>query len=171
MEEEEEEEEEHHDEEKPQSEKEAGLHVLVSNDSDLCSFGEMEWFCIDTVMDSGAADPVAPIEMLDWIPLKESEGSRRGQTWQAAGGEVIPNMGERKVEGYTEEGAAVESIYQVGAISKMLGSVARTCDKGNRVVFEAGGGYIQNLSSGACTQFGREQHSCAQDLGAAAGWP
>ena len=40
----------------------------------------------------------------------------------------------------------------------MLGSVARTCDKGNRVVFEAGGGYIENLKSGACTNFGRESN-------------
>ena len=113
--------EEEEEEKTPESKRNAGLHVLVSNDSDLCSFGEMEWFCFDTVMDSGAVDPVAPIDMLDWLPLEESEGSRRGQTWQAAGGEVIPNLGERKVRGYTEEGVAVESIYQVGGDFQSVG--------------------------------------------------
>ena len=132
---------------------------LFFNDSDLNSLGEKEeWVSIDTVVDSGAADTVAPVDMAPWVPLEASTGSKRGQTWQSACGEVLPNMGERKISGYTEEGEQVQAVYQIAEVSKALGSVSRTCDRGNRVVFEANGGYIENLESGRRTKFHRESN-------------
>ena len=47
---------------------------------------------------------------------------------------------------------------QIAEVSKALGSVSRTCDRGNRVVFEANGGYIENLESGHRTKFNRESN-------------
>lgn len=132
---------------------------LFNNEGILSSMGEQEeWVTLDTVVDSGAADSVAPMEMAYWLPLDPSPGSMRGQTWQSACGEVLPNLGERKIKGYTEEGEPVEAVYQIAEVSKALGSVTRTCDRGNRVVFEADGGYIENLASGRKTRFNRENN-------------
>ena len=132
---------------------------LFANENDLNSLGEKEeWVVLDTVIDSGAADSVAPVDMASWVPLAPSAGSKRGQTWQSACGEVLPNMGERNISGYSEEGEPVELLYQVAEVSKALGSVSRTCDRGNRVVFEANGGYIENLKTGKCTTFNRERN-------------
>ena len=117
-----------------------------------------EWKCVETVVDSGAADTVGPLDLAEWLPLVPSEGSKRGQTWKAAGGEILPNHGEKRVIGMTEEGHEVSTVYQIVEVSKALGSVARVCDKGNRVVFESDGGYIMNLADGRCTQFERKEN-------------
>ena len=37
-----------------------------------------EWITIEVVMDSGAAESVAPADLAPWIPVQESPGSRRG---------------------------------------------------------------------------------------------
>ena len=119
---------------------------------------EPKWVELETVVDSGAADTVAPVDMADWVPLEPSVGSKRGQSWQSASGDVLPNLGERRVGGLTEEGNWVESVYQVAEVSRALGSVSKTCDRGNRVVFEAGSGYIENLKTGLKTNFHRENN-------------
>ena len=65
-------------------------------------------------------------------------------------------MGQRRVQGYDDEGNPVESIYQVGdSISKASGVVSRTCDNNNRVVFEKTHGYIENLDTGVVRTFPR----------------
>lgn len=132
---------------------------LFHSETDLGNLGEGEkWVCLKTVVDSGAADTVAPSDTLSWIKLGPSEGSQRGQTWQVVGGKVLPNYGEKEVCGVTEEGGPIEAVYQIADVAKALGSLSRTSDQGNRVVFEADGGYIENLNSGKCTAFTREEN-------------
>ena len=65
-----------------------------------------EWITIEVVMDSGAAESVAPADMAPWVPIKESEGSRAGKQYLSASGEMLKNLGEKKVEVYTNEGHA-----------------------------------------------------------------
>ena len=140
-------------------EKAGGVLGLFCSESDLNSLGQKEeWVTLDTVVDSGAADTVAPVEMADWLPVQDSLGAKRGQTWQSACGEVLPNLGERRITGFTQEGEQVEAVYQVAEVSKALGSVSKTCDRGNRVVFEASGGYIENLTTGKRTTFNRDNN-------------
>ena len=119
---------------------------------------DYEWECVETVVDSGAADTVGPLDLVGWLPLCPSAGSKKGQTWKVVGGEVLPNLGERRVVGVTDEGHEVSTVYQIAEVGKPLGSVARMCDKGNRVVFEQDGGYIMNLANGWCTQFERKDN-------------
>ena len=118
--------------------------------------GNFEWVEIDTVVDSGAADPVMGTEVADWLPIDDSPGSLRGQTWVSATNDEVHNLGQRKVHGFDDLGNPVESVYQIGdTISTTLGAVSRTCDKGNRVVFEKTGGYIENLDTGVVRTFPR----------------
>ena len=158
------EEEEPADEEEVACEEAGDLLGLFAGEPLLCNMeGEydnldFEWICVETVVDSGAADTVGPMELMGWLPLVPSEGSKRGQTWKAAGGEVLPNLGERRMNGVTEEGHQVSTVYQIAEVGKALGSVARMCDKGNRVVFEADGGYIMNLADGRYTRFERKDN-------------
>ena len=71
---------------------------------------------------------------------------------------MLPNLGERRLIGTTEDGHEVSTVYQIAEVGKALGSVARMCDKGNRVVFEKDGGYIYNLSDGRYTAFERKEN-------------
>ena len=64
-------------------------------------------------------------------------------------------MGEKRTTGVTEEGDAVSMVIQVADVKKALGSVARMCDMGNRVVFESNGGYVMNMADGRYTKFER----------------
>ena len=79
---------------------------------------------IETVIDSGAADSVAPISLAEWLPLEPSQGSVRGQSWKSARGQIIPNQGQRQMQVHTEEGSVVNAFNQVGEVDKPLGPVA-----------------------------------------------
>ena len=66
-------------------------------DEELHGLGQPEWVSIEVVMDSGAAESVAPSDMAPWLPIKESDGSRAGRKNVSASGEVLQNLGEKMV--------------------------------------------------------------------------
>ncbi len=113
-----------------------------------------EWVTIEVVMDSGAAESVAPSDMAPWVPIRESAGSKAGRKYLSASGEVLKNLGEKKVEVFTNEGMPAKATFQVAEVTRPLCSVARVCDQGNVVVFTSSGGYIEN-ERGQRTQFER----------------
>ena len=47
-------------------------------------------------------------------------------------------------------------LFQIADVSKPLVSVSAICERGNRVVFGRGGGFILNLESGEQTPFFRQ---------------
>ena len=57
-------------------------------------------------------------------------------------------MGEKRVRVKTKENIRCGLTFQVAKVKKALASVARICDQGNRVVYEAEEGYIENKKSG-----------------------
>ena len=74
-------------------------HEQVSN------LSEPEWVPIEVVMDSGAAESVAPSSIAPWLKLRESDGSREGREYLSASGETLkigrekPRSGhERRIE-------------------------------------------------------------------------
>ena len=112
-------------------------------DTGLCnavSEGDREWEIIESVVDSGAARSVCPVNMY------KEEGTMRPhngpRTFKVANGTVIPNYGIRQFEGTTDEGHTLELSYNVTEVSNPLDSVSQICDKGNIVVFTKDGGYI-----------------------------
>ena len=60
-------------------------------------------------MDSGVAESVALTDMAPWVP--ESTGSRRGQTYMSAFGEKFPNMGEKQMKVWTNEGKPAMATF------------------------------------------------------------
>ena len=116
-----------------------------------------EWEEINAVMDSGAADSVAPGTIAENVVVTESTGSKSGQKYMTADGTKISNQGQKSFTTITEDGRAVGVTYQIADISRPLNSVGRICDKGNAVVFMKDGGYVMNLWSGERTRFSREE--------------
>jgi hypothetical protein len=123
-----------------------------------------QWVKLEAVVDSGAAESVAPESMAPWVPKQESEGSKRGQTYLSASGDKLPNLGEKKFDMMTAEGHWAQATFQVAEVTRPLCSVSKMCDKGNRVVFEMSGGYVENLATGVRTSFSRENNVYVMEM-------
>ena len=111
---------------------------------------------VRAVVDSGSSDHCMSRSTVPEIPIRPSAGSRRGQVYSAAGGKGIPNEGEQNLPLLTADGTTAPLVFQMAEVRKPLVSVARLCDRGNRVTFGRGGGVVQNLTNGKCTKFMRE---------------
>ena len=101
-----------------------------------------------------------PVDWLQMFDTRESEGSRRGQTFTAAAknGEPIKNEGEQTIKFYTGPSLDAEKrkmVCQVAKVNKILASIAGFCDAGNEVVFWQTGGVIRNLKTKQETPFRR----------------
>ena len=102
-------------------------------------------------VDSGSADTVGPKSVGKASEVKETEASRKGLTYRTANNQPVPNEGEKRIMGWTDEWEETGITIQVANVKKVLASVSRICDAGNRVVFEGKGGYIQNVRTGKRT--------------------
>ena len=134
------------------------LHALFDHDQELHYVPKgPKWTRIESVMGSGAAESVAPLSMAPWIDAEESDGSRRGQTYMSASGEKLPNLGEKQLDVVTSEGKTARATFQCADVTRALCAVSKICDKGNKVIFEASGGYIES-ANGQRTKFRRENN-------------
>ena len=104
-------------------------------------------------MDSGAADSVCLRSMAPHFNAEDSEASRAGVYYTAAGGAKIKNLGQQQIPVAMGNGLRTIAVFQVAEVSRPLMSVAKVCEMGNRVVFGANGGYIYNIQSGQATPF------------------
>ena len=125
---------------------------------------ERRWARMETVVDSGAAESVAPSSMAPWIPTVPSEGSKRGQVYMSANGAKLANLGEKHFQVMTAEGNPAAATFQVAEVTRPLCSVTRICDRGNTVVFTAEGGYIQNTASGVKSNFSRRNNVYVMEM-------
>ena len=112
------------------------------------------------IVDSGAAESVAPESTCPHLPLMKSPGSRAGLECRTAGGERLKNNGQRQVQAWTEEGCPVGMTFQVAKVTKPLNSASKMCDAGNVVIFTAHGGTMLNLWTCTTTRIGRESGVC-----------
>ena len=140
-----------------------------------------EWVTIEMVMDSGAAESVAPSGVAPWVEIQESPGSREGREYLSASGDTLKNLGEKKLEVYTHEGMPAQTTFQIADVTRPLCSIAKVCDKGNRVVFDSSGGYVED-SWGHKSYFNRKGNiytmslfaldpGCAESSGMPLGFP
>ena len=67
--------------------------------------------------------------------------------YEVANGVQIPNLGEGRFVGITEDGVARSMAAQICAVNKTLMSVSKVVSKGNRVVFDDDGSYIQDKTT------------------------
>ena len=75
-------------------------------------------------MDSGAIETVVNEDTLTSIDLVRA-GSRKGVEYEVANGTRIPNLGEKKFTGTTEEGMQRKIVAQVADVNKALMSVKK----------------------------------------------
>ena len=85
------------------------------------------------------------------IDITEGAAMKRGATYEVADGTEIPNPGERKFLGFTEEGGQRCVTAQICAVNKTLMSVSKIASRGNRVVFDDAGSYIEDKTTGERT--------------------
>ena len=109
---------------------------------------EEEWESIDMAVDSGAIETVLGENDVASVEVKEGLAYKRGVKYEVANGTVIPNLGEKKFQGVTEEGVANSLTAQVCDVNKALLSVRKMTKAGNKVVFDDGASYIENKASG-----------------------
>ena len=98
--------------------------------------------------DSGASDTVAPDTMFVDYPVEVSPGSLANVWYVGAGGERIKNQGQRCILVLTKEKHLRWMTVQVAKVKKMLGSVSKNNDCGQRVVYDEDESYIMDKSSG-----------------------
>ena len=87
-------------------------------------------------VDSGAAHSVANPKHLPGVPVKPSEGSKKGLKYQGPGSELIPNLGQMTMALMTKSGMVGRTIWQAADVRKPLMAVSAINDKGNMVVFD-----------------------------------
>jgi len=107
-----------------------------------------EWELIEMAVDSGATETVVSDEMLTSVETKESWGSKKGVEYEVANGETIPNLGEKKFHGVTENGITRNLTAQVCEVNKALLSVKKIIAAGNRVTFDEAGSFIEDKMTG-----------------------
>jgi len=112
------------------------------------TLGDGEWEEIELAVDSGATETVVSDEMLESVNIEEGIASKRGVEYEVANGVKIPNLGEKKFVGTSEDGIARKITAQVCEVNKALLSVKKVMAAGNRVVFDETGSYIEDKKSG-----------------------
>ena len=86
--------------------------------------------------------------MLETIQTEEGEAMRRGIQYEIADGTLIPNQGEKNFVAHSEGGMKRMMKAQVCEVNKALLSVKKVTQAGNRVVFEEGKSYIEDVKTG-----------------------
>ena len=130
--------------------REREINVLVAKEPSgaICTIAEDEWVEIEVAVDSGATETVMGEETFTGIvDIAEGPACRRGVTYEVADGTEIPNLGERKLLGFTEEGGQRGVTAQVCAVNKTLMSVSKVAAQGNRLIFDDDGSYIEDKVS------------------------
>ena len=118
---------------------------------------ETDWVKhVDLTIDSGAAEHVVGPKDMPHVPVTHSRA--KDVEYIMANGKRIANSGEQHVSATTPSGHTCNFTAQVTAVHKPLMSVSRICDGGNRVVFEAAGGYIESLTNGTKIDIRRENN-------------
>ena len=80
---------------RPQQIQDTDLNSLFDADLELHHIAQgSRWLRLETVMDSVAAESVAP-SVAPQVKIEESDESRRSQTYPSPSGDRLPNLGER----------------------------------------------------------------------------
>ena len=128
-----------------------GMQIMLLETVEPDTLNALEdptWEEIELAVDSGATETVIGENILKSIDLTEGMAYKRGVKYEVANGIRIPNLGEKKFIGVTENGMAREITAQVCEVNKPLLSVSKIVAAGNRVVFDPDGSYIEDTESG-----------------------
>ena len=111
-----------------------------------------QWERIAMKIDSGAIDTVMPPNVASHFVTAETEASRNGPGFRAANGSAIEHYGQKTLRGVSDQYQPVRLTAQVADVKTTLGSVCQMLKAGNRVHFEQGNCYIENIRTGRRTE-------------------
>ena len=134
----------------------ADVNLLTGHEHDSLNSVIDGWEENECVIDSGAAENVAPPSIGRGYSVNDSEGSRRGQYYLTADGNKLPNLGQKTIPAESNEGNQFNMNFQIAGVTKPLMSVGKICDRGNVVTFDASGGSIYSPATGMTTRFQRK---------------
>ena len=77
-----------------------------------------KWVRVSAVVDSGATDSAMNADVVAGVPTQPSEGSVNNKCYRGAGGEKIPNQGEKKMTIRTGEGQMRNSTWQIAPVKR-----------------------------------------------------
>lgn len=103
-----------------------------------------ELACTSASIDPGAFDSVTPTGKCKDVFFHETNRSRIGWAYEAAGGDNTLNEGQRNVTCFSVDGDLDTMGLQVAGINKPSGSVVEFVDVGRRVAFGKKVAYIEN---------------------------
>ena len=99
---------------------------------------------MDFAIDSGATETVVGEYMMMRAATMEGVACKRGVEYEVANGERIPNLGEKRFKGISDDGVTRSITAQVCSVNKALLSVRKIIRAGNRVVFDEDGCYVED---------------------------
>ena len=112
---------------------------------------ENGWIEMEVTVDSGACDTVMPLSMCEGIDVLPSLASLRGMKYEVANGQLIPNLGERRLEMLTPGSKSMKSItFQVADVHKPLLSISSVSDMGYECILNKNGGWLFNRTANEC---------------------
>ena len=130
---------------------------------EIMAVEEGRWEKLELTVDSGAMETVAPKQCAGNVRMRETPATGR-QFYSTANGASIPNYGEKRLQWRTEDKSQGGITVQITDVMKPLASVGQICEAGNRVVFESGGGYVENIKTGIKTSMRKAGKGYKLDL-------
>ena len=124
--------------------RESPVGGCVRNPSDA----QPTWRRVSIAIDSGACDSVISPEHVPDHEVHESVESGRGENFQSATGEPIPDLGDLRLPLHMREGTVRGMVMKASPVTKPLGSVKKICQAGHTVVFDDEGSFIMIKNAG-----------------------
>jgi len=123
-----------------------------------------KWERIKVTVDSGANAPVMPPHFGQLYPVQESPGSRNGDSYMAANGGIIPNLGQKMLPVVTKEGAVRGYLSQCADVTTGLQSVMHLNRCGHGVWFDGDDSFAVNKETGEMTQIDHDGKDFTMDM-------
>ena len=101
-----------------------------------------KWIRVEAEMDTGACVPMMPKNVAKHLPIRESEGSKRGAKYLSASDDFIFNEGESDILFASDTGEWKKTVVQRGDVNKTLMAGGSVADQGNTLLFTKYGGMI-----------------------------
>ena len=119
---------------------------------------------VRAIIDSGAEESVTPPGVFGTKVLPSSM-SEKGQTYSAANGAPIRNLGRTAVKFQDQDSRTSALRFEVAEVTQPLVSVAGLCDAGHVVIFTKTGGFIHSLTSKKKVRIARANNTYVLDMG------